>query len=315
MRVSGSGLLPLMLAAALSGAPRAARADATAEQRTVAQALFDDARKLMANQKYAEACTKLEESQRLDPGMGTLLNLAECQALTGRTATSWTNFLEVAYQAKAARQAKRESTARSRAAALEPKLSRLTILAVTARPGLEIRRDGVVVGPSLLGTAVPVDPGEHVVTAKAPGRKPWETRVTVRPDAQPISVSVPPLEDAAPVVPAPPPSGSSGARLAGIVLAGVGGAGLVAGAVMGGVIASKHASLVGSCGPSLQCDPALRSDVDAYNALRVPATVVLVAGSVLATAGIVVLAAGPPGDRRAAEISLSPTGIAIRGVY
>src|SRR5512138_2397422 len=118
-------LLAASLAAGLAlAAALPARADTTAEQRAAAQALFDDARRLMADKKYAEACPKLEESQRLDPGIGTLLNLAECQSLTGRTASAWANFLEAAYQAKAAGQAKRENTARSRAAALEPKLSR-----------------------------------------------------------------------------------------------------------------------------------------------------------------------------------------------
>ena len=173
--------LSLALALAAS-APAAARADATAEDRAEAQALFDDGRKLMAQKKFAEACPKLEESQRIDPGIGTLLNLAECQAHTGRTASAWANFLEAAYQAKNLGQAKRENAARAHAAALEPKLSRLTILAVVP-PGVKlvIKRDGEVVSPSLVGTAVPVDPGEHTVSASAPGRQPWATKVRVEP--------------------------------------------------------------------------------------------------------------------------------------
>ncbi len=188
------------------GAPSPARAEATADQRAEAQALFDDARRLMADKRFADACPKLEESQRLDPGLGTLLNLAECQAQVGKTASAWANFLEAAFQAKAAGQAKRENTARTRAAALEPRLSRLTILAV---PGakVEIKRDGAVVTSSLFGTAVPVDPGEHVVSASAPGKTPWESKVTVRPEGHQVSVSVPQLEDAAPPPPEvkPPP--------------------------------------------------------------------------------------------------------------
>jgi hypothetical protein len=199
--------LAFALAFALAAAaPAAARADATAQQRAEAQALFDDARKLMALKKYAEACPKLEESQHIDPGIGTLLNLAECQARTGRTASAWANFLEAAYLAKNLGQSRRENAARARAAALEPKLSRLTILAV-ATPGLkiEITRDGEVVSPSLVGEAVPVDPGEHTVSASAPGKQPWESKVKVDPDGHQVSVSVPQLEDAAPPPPVPPP--------------------------------------------------------------------------------------------------------------
>jgi hypothetical protein len=210
-------ILALALALGLA-VPGAARADTSAEQRAAAQALFDDARRLMAEKKYADACPKLEESQRIDPGLGTLLNLAECQSLTGRTASAWANFLEAAYQAKAAGQSKRENTARARAAALEPKLSKMTIIAVVpAGTKVEIKRDGSVVAASLVGTPVPVDPGEHTVSASAPGKQPWESKVRVNPDGHQVTVSVPQLEDAAakpppevkpplpPPLPPPPP--------------------------------------------------------------------------------------------------------------
>jgi hypothetical protein len=193
----------LALAGVASAAPAPARADATADQRASAQALFDDARRLMGDKRYAEACPKLEESQHLDPGLGTLLNLADCQAQTGRTASAWANFLEAAYQAKAAGQAKRETSARTRAAALEPRLSKLTILAVGLGGQATLRRDGAVVAASLVGTAVPVDPGEHVISASAPGRKPWETKIVVKGEGQQLTVSVPQLDDA----PSTPPPG------------------------------------------------------------------------------------------------------------
>src|SRR5258708_13477040 len=49
-----------------------ARAEAQTQHDPVAaQALYDDGRKLMEKKKYAEACAKFEESQRLDPGVGT----------------------------------------------------------------------------------------------------------------------------------------------------------------------------------------------------------------------------------------------------
>ena len=66
----------------------AALAEPSAADRSAAQALFEQARDLMKQDKAAEACPKLEESQRLDPGVGTQFNLAECYVKMHRTASA-----------------------------------------------------------------------------------------------------------------------------------------------------------------------------------------------------------------------------------
>jgi hypothetical protein len=323
--------------------PSAAGADTSADKRAAAQALFDDARRLIAEKKWSEACPKLEESQNLDPGLGTLLNLAECQSQIGKTASAWANFLEAAYQAKATNQTKRESTARAHAAALEPRLSRLTILAVGAGAGVEIRRDGIVVALSLVGTAVPVDPGEHTVSAAAPGKRPWSTRVTVKGDAHLVSVSVPQLEDAAPgevppPVPKPPPSPptprangvdapppsvvgeppptaheadtSQGPRIGGIALAALGGAGLVAGAALTGVASQKNsASDTQGCDKTTNvCMNAaalnLRNDARTFGNA---ATGAWVAGGVLAAGGVALIVTSTLMKKQAQPTAAAPT--------
>jgi hypothetical protein len=165
-----------------------------------AQSLFDEGRKLMGEGRYLEACPKLEESQRIEPGWGTLINLADCHEHTGRTASAWSEFLQVASGSRQAGQIERAQAAKARATALEPRLSKLTIAVseLNLPAGFEIKRDQSVVGPAQWGTAVALDPGEHVVEATAPGKRPWRRTIVVGDDGEKNEVYIPPLEDDAP---------------------------------------------------------------------------------------------------------------------
>ncbi len=142
-----------------------------------AQALFYEARTLMQQNRYGDACPKLEESLRLDYGIGTEFNLADCHEHIGKIATAWSGFLSVAAASKAKNQIEREKVARERAKKLEPRLPKLVIEVPAPTAGLEVKRDGVLVGNAAWGTPVPVDPGTHRIAAVAPGKQPWETTV------------------------------------------------------------------------------------------------------------------------------------------
>ena len=173
-------------------APRARAANPVA-----AQALFDDAKQLMAQGRYTEACPKFEESQRVDPGLGTQFHLADCLQHVGRNATAWALFRDVESEARALGQVGRERVAGDRAAALQPWLSRLVIAphGASTTPGLTIKRDGAAVGREQWDVAVPIDPGVHAVTVVAPGKQPWETAVEVPTDAKIVTVDLPALAD------------------------------------------------------------------------------------------------------------------------
>lgn len=173
-----------------------ASADGTSDE-AAAEALFEDAKTLMRQGKYAEACPKLAESQRLDAGPGTLLALGLCYEKDAKTASAWATFRSAAAAARQARQADRERIAEEHAKALEPKLAYLTVVVPPADrelSSLAVARDDVALTSASFGVSVPVNPGEHVVRATAEGKKSAVLRVTVA-EASRISVDVPVLED------------------------------------------------------------------------------------------------------------------------
>jgi serine/threonine-protein kinase len=174
-----------------------------------AEALFRAGKKLMDEGNFGAACPKLAESQRLDPGNGTLARLATCHEKEGKLATAWSEFAELVTSAQRAGQADREKFARQRVDALQPQLSHLTIRVpadVAALSGISVRRDGVTVGPAVSGIAVPVDPGQHVLEASAPGRTSWSVKITIGAIADSQEVSVPMLDPVPAAVELPAPA-------------------------------------------------------------------------------------------------------------
>jgi tetratricopeptide (TPR) repeat protein len=165
-----------------------------------AQALFDQAVELTKHDKYDEACPKFQESNRLDPSIGAQFQLANCHERNGRIASAWAMFLDVASQSRARAQLEREAVARERAAKLEPRLPRLVVTVPEGSkvPGLEIRRNGILVGAAQWGTPMPVDPGEVELTLQASGKESLRQRVRLE-EGKTFNYSVPALADAAPV--------------------------------------------------------------------------------------------------------------------
>src|SRR5665213_1764373 len=90
-----TGSLPplgLVLVASLFLNAKAAHAQDSA---ATADVLFNDARAAMAAKKFDLACAKFRESNRLDPAVGTLFNLANCEAQRGQLVTAWTLYRQV----------------------------------------------------------------------------------------------------------------------------------------------------------------------------------------------------------------------------
>jgi tetratricopeptide (TPR) repeat protein len=194
----GVAVLMMMLA------PFRAQAQSDTES-ALAEALYRQARELMAQAKYAEACPKLAESYRLDPGTGTLLNLATCRELEGKLATAWLLYSDALLAAQRDRRDDREQFAREHLSELEPKLSRLTLVVPPEAdtPDLDLTLDGARIAAASRGVPTYVDPGSHNVQAKAPGKLAWSQTIEIGATAEQRVISIPKLEAALPEQPAP----------------------------------------------------------------------------------------------------------------
>lgn len=167
-----------------------------------AQSLFDEGRTLLKAGKLAEACAAFEASEKLDPAITTLLNLADCREQNHQLATAWGAFSDASRMARTAGNDKLVRVASNHARKLEPRLSKLTISVPSDRQvtGLEILRGSEVVDPASWSHALPIDGGSYTITARAPGHAPWSTTRTIKVEADAQTVEIPKLADA-PVAP------------------------------------------------------------------------------------------------------------------
>src|SRR5262245_38236702 len=164
---------------------------ARADDKAAADAAFTRAKDLVKQGNYAEACPLFEASYRADPQIGALLNVADCHEQVGRTATAWAEFRE-SDELATKRRDPRAAYARERAEALVGKLAKLRVT-VPAIAGLVLRRDGIDL-TLFVGHELPVDPGDHVITASAPHRVEWKTTVTIAAEPTTTQLEVPALE-------------------------------------------------------------------------------------------------------------------------
>jgi len=292
-----------------------AGAEPSPDDRALATALFQEGRQLMSAGDTAAACPKLQESHRLDPSGGTILNLALCHEQEGMLARSWSEFHEAIALAHRDQRGDREEVAESHVRALEPRLSKLTIVVPESSrvEGLRIERDGRELGEASWSTPMPVDGGEHIVRATAPGKRPFSMSIVVGNEADARVVEVPAFVaalDLPPPVAIAPSSpdarmlGGAGAkqdRGAGVRRTlgwALGAAGLVQWGFAGyfGVQAfRKHAESNSEC-PEEHCSELGVELNDASKRAADASTVLALTGLATLSTGVYLLASSPPGS-------------------
>ena len=321
--------------------PHTAHADDASTRRMVARKLFDEGRELMRDGNLAEACPKLAESLALHRGGGTLLNLALCHERSGRTATAWLGYKEALTMAQRDNNPSRVAFATEHIAALEPKLSYVTIQVEESSrvSDLEVTFDGTPLGHASWGTALPADPGTHLVRASAPSRRPWEHRFELKGPSERQSVAVPVLEliDAPNVVgatepstpaktqkehPAPPATseaavdtGTEGSSFWKTACIGSGATLLGVGAVASIVAWSKKSSVDDQC-DGKSCYPEAEGDWNTANDWATVGTVGVVGGGLLLAAGLFLIPSDSAQDTGpSVSVGVGPGGARVGGQW
>ncbi|HEY2409183.1 MAG TPA: hypothetical protein VGI10_24430 [Polyangiaceae bacterium] len=294
-----------MIAVFCWAAPSAAQSNDAA----MAESLFRDAKRLSGEHKFAEACPKFAESYKLDPGLGTLLNLAMCHESEGKLATAWAEFSEASARAKREGDNDRAQLADEHVRALEPKLAHISINVApgTAAPGMVVKFDSREMSTAALGLQIPLDPGKHQLEVSAPGRQSYAQTIDAPAPGSTVAITVPVLQPttgaptpaAAPasaasapppaVAPAPAPApwqpamqAPSGPSHTAVILTGVATGAFVIGAVVTGVLYAQKRSSFDDANHSL--DP---SRFDKRDQAGTMGTVNLVfTGGALVSAGL-----------------------------
>lgn len=251
-------------------------------QQDRAEALFNKGVEAMEASKLDEACPAIAESQRLDPRLGTLFTLAECEAKRGKRPQALRGYQEFLRQFEAlpgdqkTRQAARKKISEEAIPGLLKEVGVLKISGVPAGATLLLDEQTVDTAST---PEIFVDPGAHRLVVRQGGQEKATALSIQAGETQVVTPALPevaaPTPASAPVLAPtqPPPSRSSVPFYA---AAGVGAAGLVLGTV-GGLLAMSSKSTADKECAGLVCS---RRGLDAVESGRSRATLSTVGFSV-----------------------------------
>jgi hypothetical protein len=289
-----------------------------------AAALFEAGREAMKRGAYVEACDKLSESNRLEPAVGTELNLALCEEQLGRELSAWRRLQQVIDTLP--REDDRHPIARQHRDALAVRLPRVTLFSTAALPSTTV----ITVGdsrltPSSLGVSIPVERGELSIRVEAPDHQPRAYRLLMVAGAREtlfIAAGPPLARRRAPAAgpPTQPGGSSSGRTTAGLVLLGVGGALAVTGSATGLVALRAKHEMDDECDSTLACSPRGLAAAERGKSFSLASTVTFAASGVTLAAGLWLVLTRQDGhehSRKQAAVALflTPTGAGVAGSF
>jgi tetratricopeptide (TPR) repeat protein len=208
---------------------------AVADDKSKADTLFKQGKKWMSEKKYSEACEAFEQSMKLDPGIGTQLNIAKCYEDWGKLARALRAYQAAERMAKDANDSRADKI-EGLVTEIDTQVPRLTIHVPKGAVTTGVTIDGATVDD--FSQPVTLDPGPHtIVYPTAEGGKKTKVVPVDRGSSSEVTIDLPVTASHEPPPPPPPPppkrtvvttDPGHGYRLAAY---GVGGAGVAAIAV------------------------------------------------------------------------------------
>lgn len=293
--------------------------------------LFKQGRTLMEQGKTEEACAAFFASKELVMKAVTMINLAQCDEKLGKTASALGAFTKGLSLAREEKNQERVEIATDGIARLEPKVIRVSFTVPTENGDVTLQLDGEDLPLSVAKSPTPIDPGQHSVVAKAPGRVDWSGGFTVAPTDKVLTIPVPVLEAVQTVKPdetppdKPPPNRvrkkKPASYVSGWAVLGFAGGGLslLTGIITGAASLGMSEKLKEEC-TNQTCDADHEGDLSTALALANTSNVLLPLGAVGIALGGVAFAIDKPSEDDTAEepavsLRIGPAFTGIQGTF
>lgn len=323
-------------------------APAAADESPSAQALYESGMKDFAAGKFATACPNIRESFRQEAVPEKLFQLARCEEGALRVtsaAAHYDDYLALYDQLPPSAQSaerEREKLAASRRHALDARIPHVLFrMPATVPDGTKVTRRSALTKERVavaVGVQLPIDPGEHFVMTEVPGRAPWEKRFFVMEgDTKTVELDVSPPTKGAPdgtrmnrpIAPVPtmlPPlnPGMSGRRVGAYVVGSIGIAGVLLGAITGGVTWGQKGIVTDNCrdGKARLCNLQGESASNTAGTFGLVSTVGFAVGLTCLAGGVVLYVTEPAPTRlgrtprfTALDVKPAPQGASLAGTW
>jgi hypothetical protein len=181
----------------------AAHAEPSAAELQRARETFAAAEKDERLGVWGAALEKLRRVEQVKVTPGVRFHIALCEENLGQPVAALEDYARAEKLARDENNREVLSALREPMAALRARIPHLIVLVPPDVDGLGVSLDGRVVTPGYYNAEIPVDPGSHVVEARASGRKPFK-RTVVTPERDVTTVAVTLDPEPSPPPPSPP---------------------------------------------------------------------------------------------------------------